>query len=210
MKRRWKKRYTLLLILVLVIGMFVCARKVLIQNIFDEMYFGTKDIFGGYLTDTSWMNMEGLAKNGDVVKYAVPGEIRIGLSRSILNDDEGFQILWETKEKRLVFIYSVDDLENEHAESAVLDIYYSPYQKKIEVRPLRIVSCQNIYGDTSAKAIDEFFMKYGSSEAVFYERFEAVFEEAIIENWRTGNQDTLFHDALGRFEIVDGEGKEQS
>ena len=69
MKRRLKKILIIILILILTIGTFNCAKKVLIRNIFDEMYFGTKDILGGHLTSTSWNNMSGLAKMNDSSKY---------------------------------------------------------------------------------------------------------------------------------------------
>lgn len=62
MKRGLKKILIIILILILTIGTFNCAKKVLMRNIFDEMYFGTKDIWGGHLTSTSWNNMSGLAK----------------------------------------------------------------------------------------------------------------------------------------------------
>ena len=189
-------------VIILIIIIVYCFSSFCIQNIFDEMYFGTEDVFGGHLTTASWTNMKGMAKNGDAVKYAVPGEIRIGFSKSTLGDDESFQIIWETEEKQLVFIYSVALLESNHVASAVLNIHYSPYQKRLEVYPLRIVSSQNIYGDTSKEAIDDFFEKYGSSETAYYERFANVFETVLIENWRTGNPDTLFLDTLGEFEIV--------
>lgn len=197
-------RFILILcsLVILGIGAFHCVRAIAIKNIFDEMYFGTEDIFGGHLTSASWTNMDGMAKNGDAVKYAVPGNIRIGFSQSTLDDDESFQIIWKTEEKQLVFIYSVALLESNHAASAVFDITYSPFQKHLEIYPLRVASCLNIYGDTSEEAIDDFFEEYGSSEAAFYERFTDVFETILIENWRAGNPDTLFRDTLGEFEIT--------
>ena len=198
------RRFILILcsLVIFSIGAFHCVRAIAIKNIFDEMYFGTEDVFGGHLTTASWTNMKGMAKNGDAVKYAVPGELRIGFSKSTLGDDESFQIIWETDEKQLVFIYSVALLESNHAASAVLNIHYSPYQKRLEVYPLRVASCQNIYGDTSEEATDDFFVKYGSSETAYYERFANVFETVLIENWRTGNPDTLFRETLGEFEIT--------
>lgn len=202
MKKSLRIPLIICLLFIFCVGAFHCVRAVTIKNIFDEMYFGTEDILGGYLTSTSWTNMDGMAKNGDAVKYAVPGEIRIGFSQSALNEDEGFQIIWETKEKRLVFIYSVSYLESEHVESAVLDIAYSPYQKHLEIYPLRIVSCQNIYGDTSREAINRFFDNDETSKAAYYKRFSDVFQTALIENWRTGNPSTLFPDTLGEFEIT--------
>ncbi|MBR2923707.1 MAG: TipC family immunity protein [Clostridia bacterium] len=202
MNQGWKKRFVVFLIFLLVAGVFIGVRSILIKNIFDEMYFGTEDVFGGHLTTASWTNMKGMAKNGDAVKYAVPGRIRIGFSKSTLGDDESFQIIWETEEKQLELIYSVALFESNHVASAVLNIHYSPYQKRLEVYPLRIVSSQNIYGDTSEDAIDDFFEKYGSSETAYYERFTNVFETVLIENWRTGNPDTLFRDTLGQFEMV--------
>ena len=75
MKRRLKKTLIIILILILTIGTFNCAKKVLIKNIFDEMYFGTKDIWGGLLTSTSWNNMSGLAKMSDSSKYEIPKAI---------------------------------------------------------------------------------------------------------------------------------------
>ena len=202
MNQGWKKRFVVFLIFLLVAGVFIGVRSILIKNIFDEMYFGTEDVFGGHLTTASWTNMKGMAKNGDAVKYAVPGRIRIGFSKSTLGDDESFQIIWETEEKQLELIYSVALFESNHVASAVLNIHYSPYQKRLEVYPLRIVSSQNIYGDTSEEATDDFFEKYGSSETAYYERFTNVFETVLIENWRTGNPDTLFRDTLGQFEMV--------
>lgn len=202
MNQGWKKRFVVFLIFLLVAGVFIGVRSILIKNIFDEMYFGTEDVFGGHLTTASWTNMKGMAKNGDAVKYAVPGRIRIGFSKSTLGDDESFQIIWETEEKQLELIYSVALFESNHVASAVLNIHYSPYQKRLEVYPLRIVSSQNIYGDTSEEATDDFFEKYGFSETAYYERFANVFETVLIENWRTGNPDTLFRDTLGQFEMV--------
>lgn len=202
MNQGWKKRFVVFLIFLLVAGVFIGVRSILIKNIFDEMYFGTEDVFGGHLTTASWTNMKGMAKNGDAVKYAVPGRIRIGFRKSTLGDDESFQIIWETEEKQLELIYSVALLESNHAASAVLNIHYLPYQKRLEVYPLRVASYQNIYGDTSEEAIDGFFEKYGSSETAYYERFANVFETVLIENWRTGNPDTLFRDTLGQFEMV--------
>ena len=202
MNQGWKKRFVVFLIFLLVAGVFIGVRSILIKNIFDEMYFGTEDVFGGHLTTASWTNMKGMAKNGDAVKYAVPGRIRIGFSKSTLGDDESFQIIWETEEKQLELIYSVALFESNHVASAVLNIHYSPYQKRLEVYPLRIVSSQNIYGDTSEEATDDFFEKYGFSETAYYERFTNVFETVLIENWRTGNPDTLFRDTLGQFEMV--------
>lgn len=197
--KKWLCAGTVIILIIIVV---YCFSSFCIQNIFDEMYFGTEDVFGGHLTTASWTNMKGMAKNGDAVKYAVPGRIRIGFSKSTLGDDESFQIIWETEEKQLELFYSVALFESIHVASAVLNIYYSPYQKRLEVYPLRIVSSQNIYGDTSKEAIDDSFEKYGSSETAYYERFANVFETVLIENWRTGNPDTLFLDTLGEFEIV--------
>ena len=69
MKRGLKNILIIILILILTIGTFNCAKKIMIRNIFDEMYFGTKDVWGGHLTSTSWNNMSGLAKTIDSVKY---------------------------------------------------------------------------------------------------------------------------------------------
>ena len=65
MKRGLKNILIIILILILTIGTFNCAKKIMIRNIFDEMYFGTKDVWGGHLTSTSWNNMSGLAKTID-------------------------------------------------------------------------------------------------------------------------------------------------
>lgn len=207
MKRRLKKILIIVLILILFIGIFNCVKKVLIRNIFDEMYFGTKDIWGGHLTSTSWNNMNGLAKTIDSVKYAVPDTIRIGFSNHILSDDENLQVVWEIDKKRILFIYSVFLPHSESHKGIILNVYYSPYQRKLEICPLHVASSNNIYGDTSREAIDEFFEKYGISEAAFYARVTEVFETALIENWRTGNPTTLFQDTLGEFETVYREGE---
>lgn len=45
MKRGLKNILIIILILILTIGTFNCAKKILIRNIFDEMYFAQK-IFG--------------------------------------------------------------------------------------------------------------------------------------------------------------------
>ena len=79
----------------------------MIRNIFDEMYFGTKDVWGGHLTSTSWNNMSGLAKTINSVKYAVPDTICLGFSNHMLSDDENLQVVWEIDKKRILFIYSV-------------------------------------------------------------------------------------------------------
>lgn len=81
MKRGLKNILIIILILILTIGTFNCAKKIMIRNIFDEMYFGTKDVWGGHLTSTSWNNMSGLAKTIDSVKYAVPDTICLGFSK---------------------------------------------------------------------------------------------------------------------------------
>ncbi len=44
MKQKWKKILIIMLIPILAIGIFNFAKKILIRNIFDEMYFGTKDV----------------------------------------------------------------------------------------------------------------------------------------------------------------------
>ena len=82
------------------------------------------------------------------------------------------------------------------------NVYYFPYQKRLEVYPLHVASSNNIYGDTSRETINSFFKMYGSSETAFYARVSEVFETALIENWRTGNPTTLFQDTLGEFETV--------
>ena len=76
MKRGLKNILIIILILILTIGTFNCAKKIMIRNIFDEMYFGTKDIWGGHLTSTSWNNMSGLSKMSDSSKYEIPKIIR--------------------------------------------------------------------------------------------------------------------------------------
>ena len=83
-----------------------------------------------------------------------------------------------------------------------MNVYYFPYQKRLEVYPLHVASSNNIYGDTSRETINSFFKMYGSSETAFYARVSEVFETALIENWRTGNPTTLFQDTLGEFETV--------
>ena len=143
-----------------------------------------------------------MRQNDNTVKYAVPGEIRIGFSGSALHENENFQVLWETKNKRLVFCYSVSFVESNHVVGAILDIYYSPYQKRFEVRPLRVASYKNIYGDTSSEVVDDFFNVIGFSEDTFYARFSDVFQTLLIDNWRTGNPNSSFQDTLGEFEIV--------
>ena len=95
------------------------------------------------------------------------------------------------------------DVENLNSVvSAILNVYYFPYQKRLEVYPLHVASSNNIYGDTSRETINSFFKMYGSSETAFYARVSEVFETALIENWRTGNPTTLFQDTLGEFETV--------
>lgn len=202
MKRGLKKILIIILILILTISIFNYAKKFLIKNIFDEMYFGTKDIWGGHLTSTSWNNMSGLAKTIDSVKYAVPNTICIGFSNHILSDDENLQVVWEIDKKRILFIYSVTLPHSESHEGIILNVYYSPYHKKLEICPLRVASSNNIYGDTSRETIDSFFKVYGSSEAAFYARVTEVFKTVLIDNWRSGNPATLFHDTLGEFETV--------
>ena len=202
MKRGLKKILIIILILILTIGTFNCAKKVLMRNIFDEMYFGTKDIWGGHLTSTSWNNMSGLAKMKDSSKYVIPNNIRIYFSKLYLTENENFSVLWRMDIKQLQFIYSVYFQKSEEINEIILDIYYSPCQKRLEVHPLRVASNNNIYRDTSREAVDGFFEKYGISEAAFYARVTEVFKTALIENWRTGNPTTLFQDTLGEFETV--------
>ena len=202
MKRGLKKILIIILILILTIGTFNCAKKVLMRNIFDEMYFGTKDSCGGHLTSTSWNNMSGLAKMNDSSKYEIPNIIRIYFSKLYLTENENFSVLWRMDIKRLQFIYAVYFQKSEEINEIILDIYYSPCQKRLEVHPLRVASNNNIYGDTSHEAVDGFFEKYGISEAAFYARVTEVFKMALIENWRTGNPTTLFQDTLGEFETV--------
>lgn len=202
MKRGLKKLLAIILIFILAIGIFYCAKKALIRNIFDEMYFGTKDIWGGRLTSASWNNMSGLAKTVDDVKYAVPNTICIGFSDPMLADDENLQVIWEMDKKRILFVYSVSLPRSESHEEMVLDVCYSPRHKNLEIGPLRVASSNNIYGDTARETIDEFFRRYGASEEAFYARVTEVFEAALIENWRTGNPATLFQNTLGEFEIV--------
>ena len=174
----------------------------MIRNIFDEMYFGTKDIWRGHLTSTSWNNMSGLEKMKDSSKYEIPNIIRIYFSKLYLTENENFSVLWRMDIKQLQFIYSVYFQKSEEINEIILDIYYSPCQKRLEVHPLRVASNNNIYGDTSREAVDGFFEKYGISEAAFYARVTEVFKMALIENWRTGNPTTLFQDTLGEFETV--------
>ena len=207
MKRGLKKILIIILILILTIGTFNCAKKVLMRNIFDEMYFGTKDIWGGHLTSTSWNNMSGLAKMNDSSKYEIPNIIRIYFSKLYLTENENFSVLWRMDIKQLQFIYSVYFQKSEEINEIILDIYYSPCQKRLEVHPLRVASNNNIYGDTSREAVDGFFEKYGISEAAFYARVTEVFKMALIENWRTGNPTTLFQETLGEFEIAYEEGE---
>ena len=202
MKRGLKNILIIILILILTIGTFNCAKKIMIRNIFDEMYFGTKDVWGGHLTSTSWNNMNGLAKMNDSSKYEIPNIIRIYFSKLYLTENENFSVLWRMDIKQLQFIYSVYFQKSEEINEIILDIYYSPCQKRLEVHPLRVASNNNIYGDTSREAVDGFFEKYGISEAAFYARVTEVFKMALIENWRTGNPTTLFQDTLGEFETV--------
>ena len=202
MKRGLKNILIIILILILTIGTFNCAKKVLMRNIFDEMYFGTKDIWGGHLTSTSWNNMSGLAKMNDSSKYEIPNIIRIYFSKLYLTENENFSVLWRMDIKQLQFIYAVYFQKSEEINEIILDIYYSPCQKRLEVHPLRVASNNNIYGDTSRETINSFFKMYGSSETAFYARVSEVFETALIENWRTGNPTTLFQDTLGEFETV--------
>ncbi len=202
MKRGLKNILIIILILILTIGTFNCAKKIMIRNIFDEMYFGTKDVWGGHLTSTSWNNMSGLAKMNDSSKYEIPNIIRIYFSKLYLTENENFSVLWRMDIKQLQFIYSVYFQKSEEINEIILDIYYSPCQKRLEVHPLRVASNNNIYGDTSREAVDGFFEKYGISEAAFYARVTEVFKTALIENWRTGNPTTLFQDTLGEFETV--------
>lgn len=202
MKRGLKNILIIILILILTIGTFNCAKKIMIRNIFDEMYFGTKDVWGGHLTSTSWNNMSGLAKTIDSVKYAVPDTICLGFSNHMLSDDENLQVVWEIDKKRILFIYSVSLPNLNSVVSAILNVYYFPYQKRLEVYPLHVASSNNIYGDTSRETINSFFKMFGSSETAFYARVSEVFETALIENWRTGNPTTLFQDTLGEFETV--------
>ena len=202
MKRGLKNILIIILILILTIGTFNCAKKIMIRNIFDEMYFGTKDVWGGHLTSTSWNNMSGLAKMNDSSKYEIPNIIRIYFSKLYLTENENFSVLWRMDIKQLQFIYAVYFQKSEEINEIILDIYYSPCQKRLEVHPLRVASNNNIYGDTSHEAVDGFFEKYGISEAAFYARVTEVFKMALIENWRTGNPPTLFQDTLGEFETV--------
>ncbi len=202
MKRGLKNILIIILILILTIGTFNCAKKIMIRNIFDEMYFGTKDVWGGHLTSTSWNNMSGLAKMNDSSKYEIPNIIRIYFSKLYLTENENFSVLWRMDIKQLQFIYAVYFQKSEEINEIILDIYYSPCQKRLEVHPLRVASNNNIYGDTSHEAVDGFFEKYGISEAAFYARVTEVFKMALIENWRTGNPTTLFQDTLGEFETV--------
>ena len=202
MKRGLKNILIIILILILTIGTFNCAKKIMIRNIFDEMYFGTKDVWGGHLTSTSWNNMSGLAKMNDSSKYEIPNIIRIYFSKLYLTENENFSVLWRMDIKQLQFIYAVYFQKSEEINEIILDIYYSPCQKRLEVHPLRVASNNNIYGDTSREAVDGFFEKYGISEAAFYARVTEVFKMALIENWRTGNPTTLFQDTLGEFETV--------
>ena len=169
----------------------------MIRNIFDEMYFGTKDIWGGHLTSTSWNNMSGLAKMSDSSKYEIPNIIRTYFSKLYLTENENFSVLWRMDIKQLQFIYAVYFQKSEEINEIILDIYYSPCQKRLEVHPLRVASNNNIH-----EAVDGFFEKYGISEAAFYARVTEVFKMALIENWRTGNPTTLFQDTLGEFETV--------
>ena len=195
-----------MLIPILAIGIFNFAKKILIRNIFDEMYFGTKDVLGGHLTSTSWNNMKGLAKTNDSLKYEIPNIISVYFGEIYLSEGEILSVLWRNDIKQLQFIYSVYFQEFEEIDEIVLNIYYLSYQKGMEVHPLCVVSRNNIYGDMSRETTGDFFHKHEVSEKNFYARITEVFETALIENWRLTNPDTLFQDTLGKFEIVYEEG----
>lgn len=54
-----------------------------------------------------------------------------------------------------IYIFSILS-KSEEINEIILDIYYSPCQKRLEVHPLRVASNNNIYGDTSREAVDGF------------------------------------------------------
>lgn len=120
MKRGLKNILIIILILILTIGTFNCAKKILIRNIFDEMYFGTKDIWGGHLTSTSWNNMSGLAKMNDSSKYEIPNIIRTYFSKLYLTENEIFSVLWRMDIKQLQFIYAVYFQKSEEINEIIL------------------------------------------------------------------------------------------
>lgn len=205
MKKVLKRLLCICIAAVLCTGLFFAARAFLIRNIFDEMYYGTEDIWGGYLTSASWRNAEGVPYIGDVVKYSVPGQILSGFERSVLEEDESFTFNWETTEKRLLFYYSICCTVDEHLLRGVTDICYSPRDKVLTVHPLRIVSCENIYGDTSQEAVNAFFDQCGITRDIYDARMEERFRELVIDNWRTGNTESLFRESLGELLIVHSE-----
>lgn len=203
MKKALKRLLCICIAAVLCTGLFFAARAFLIRNIFDEMYYGTKDIWGGYLTSASWRNAEGVLYIPD--EYSVPGLIWCGFESAVLEEDEHLSFFWETTEKRLAFHYSIRCTVDEHSLSGVTDICYSPWDKVLTVHPLRIVSCENIYGDTSQEAANAFFDQCGITRDIYDARMEERFRELVIDNWRTGNTESLFRESLGELQIVHSE-----
>ena len=205
MKKALKRLLCICIAAGLCTGLFFAAKAFLIRNIFDEMYYGTKDIWGGYLTSASWRNAEGIRYIPDIVKYSVPGLIWSGFESAVLEEDEQLSFYWETTEKRLLFQYSIRCTVDEELLSGVTDICYSPRDKVLTVHPLRVVSTENIHGDTSQEAVNAFFDQCGITRDTYDARMEERFRELVIDNWRTGNTESLFRESLGELQIVHSE-----
>lgn len=200
MPKRLKKPLIVLLCLLALLLVFQQMRdELFIQNIFDEMYYGAVEIWGGQLTRTSWQGFKE-ASPSRYLKEFRPSDMACDrfLTNQELRESSMIWLMWIKSTRSLQITYAWYPPEEG---DYWIDLVYNPRANRLTV--------------------ERFIMGYGAHQSIEITAPEDAphAEEAVrhakedlwtylIEPWRAANLDTGYPDSLGKLTIVDDIGLE--
>ena len=182
-----------------------------IRNLFDEMYYGSEDVYMGILTQTNWRYVKGLEGISDFVKYGNhegkpdnPEQVSMVFSNAIMPKDEYLSVNWLLSSKILQFSYLWRVEEDGMIVRYIIHLNYSPNKKTLYIEPIQILMDGTYYD-----ADDAFMNTHDSLTDNRYKALQmanAVIQEFAIDGWRLVNPFAMYSCELGKVQIINNSG----
>lgn len=191
----------IVILIMLLIAAYNIVQFFAIQNIFDEMYYASDDVYRGLLTPTSWRDMD-LVYMIDETKYAVPGSTYNQFD--LIKEDEGLIVCWTFQSRELRFGYHRAFEENNERVWYYVFLNYLCDKNELIVEPMRLLGNKDLDRVDALSINDNDLLRENCCQTLQYAT--DVMQQYVIDKWRLANPNTKYDKDLGTVKIIDNTG----
>lgn len=191
----------IVILIMLLIAAYNIVQFFAIQNIFDEMYYASDDVYRGLLTPTSWRDMD-LVYMIDETKYAVPGSTYNQFD--LIKEDESLIVCWTFQSRELRFGYHRAFEENNERVWYYVFLNYLCDKNELIVEPMRLLGNKDIEQVDASSINDNDLLRENCYQTLQYAT--DVMQQYVIDKWRLANPNTKYDKDLGMVKIIDNTG----